>query len=175
MRRGSRIVALVLGATLVAGWGASHLEHTEAAWSDRETANATLAANTIAKPVIQNCDLNTGLAGINPVITMKWNFPAGTTYVAPANIRYSLAEGGVLSNLTIALLGRGVTTTGPVAGTYTTTFSGSLLGNLLGGSYGIYLQTVDSTGWISTRAGATASMGLLGANRSCAADPITSP
>ncbi|WP_156351619.1 hypothetical protein [Agreia sp. Leaf210] len=172
MRRGSRIVALMLGVTLVAGWGASHLEHTEAAWSDRETANATLVAMTIPKPVVQSCVLTSGLLGANPVVTVKWNFPAGTGYVVPANVAYGVSEGAVLSNVTVALLGQGVTTSGPAAGTYTTTFSGSLLGGLLGGSYGLYLQTADGTGWRSAWSGSTASMGLLGANPTCSPNPV---
>ena len=172
MRRGSRILTMVIGVILVAGWGASHLEHTEAAWSDREMAKATLEATTIPKPVVQSCVLTTGALGVNPVVTVKWNFPAGTGYAAPANVAYGVSEGALLSNVTVALLGQGVTTSGPVAGTYTTAFSGSLLAGLLGGSYGLYLRSVDATGWRSAWSGSTASMGLLGVNPVCTANTI---
>ncbi|KJC64060.1 hypothetical protein [Agreia bicolorata] len=172
MRRGSRIAALVVGAALIAAWGiGGGVDETEASWTDQEFARTTLTATTIPNPVIQSCVLSPGTLGTNPTITMKWNFPAGTGYAAPANVAYAVAEGGLLSNLTVALLGQGITTSGPVSGTYTTTFSSSLLGGLLGGSYGLYLQTVDATGWTSGRAGATAAMGLVGANPTCAPNP----
>jgi hypothetical protein len=172
MRRVSSIVAIGVGLTLVMGSGARHIEPTEAAWSDRETAKATLEATTIPKPVVQSCVLTTGALGINPVVTVKWNFPAGTGYVAPANVNYGVSEGAVLSNVTVALLGQGVTTSGPVSGTYTTAFSGSLLAGLLGGSYGLYLRSVDASGWRSAWSGSTASMGLLGVNPACAAGTV---
>jgi len=171
MRRGDRIVALVLGVAVIAAWGAGRVDETEAAWTDRESVRTTLTATTIPKPVIQSCVLSPGTLGANPTITMKWNFPAGAGYAAPANVAYAVAEGGLLSNLTVVVLGQGVSTSGPVSGTYTTTVSSSILGGLLGGSYGLYLQTVDTTGWTSERTGATAAMGLLGANPTCAPNP----
>ncbi|KQO11244.1 hypothetical protein ASF06_00795 [Agreia sp. Leaf244] len=171
MRRANRVVAIVLGAAVIAGWGVGGADETEASWAEKEVAQTTLTATTVPKPVIQSCVLSPGTLGTSPTITVKWNFPAGTGYAAPANIAYAVAEGGLLPNLTVVLLGQGVTTTGPVAGTYTTTFAASVLGGLLGGSYGLYLQTVDATGWTSVRAGATATMGLLGANPTCAPNP----
>lgn len=171
MRRGTTVLSMLAGLVLVAHWGGSSTEATEAAWTDQEFGRTTLTATTIPRPIIQSCVLSPGTLGANPTITMKWNFPAGTGYAAPANVAYAVAEGGILSNLTVALLGQGVSTSGPVSGTYTTTFSSSLLGGLLGGSYGLYLQTVDTTGWTSARAGATAAMGPLGANPSCAPNP----
>jgi hypothetical protein len=117
--------------------------------------------------MIGPCTLSPGFAGTSPVITVNWRFPAGTAYAAPANVNYYVANGGLLPNLTGVVLGTNLSTTGPVGGVYTTQFKSGVLGGLLGGSYGVYLQTKDGSGWVSSLATANASMGLAGANPAC--------
>ncbi|WP_423183039.1 hypothetical protein [Arthrobacter sp. NyZ413] len=142
---------------------------TEASWTDSEFGAGTLTAATIAPPVmISPCALDPGTLGTNPVITVNWRFPAGSAYSAPANVSYFVASGGSLANLTPVALGSNLSTTGPVSGVYTTQFKSGILSGLLGGSYGVYLQTKDGSGWVSTLAVANASMGLVGSNPTCA-------
>ncbi|MBH0130595.1 hypothetical protein [Salinibacterium sp. NK8237] len=140
---------------------------TEAAWVDGEYAQASITAATIAPPVIDTCSLSPGFAGLNPVVTMKWGFPAGSNYTAPSNVEYFVASGGLLGSLTSAVLGTSLSTSGPVSGTYTTQFKSGILGGLLSGSYGVFVQTKDPSGWTSAPASATASMGFGGANPQC--------
>jgi hypothetical protein len=140
---------------------------TEALWQDAEHGAGTVNAATIPPPVmVPPCDLSPGALGATPVITVKWQLPAGTSYTV-ADINYYVARGGLTENLTSVLLGTNLTTTGPVSGVYTTQFKSALLGGLLGGSYEVYVETEDPTGWTSKRAAARASMGALGANPSC--------
>jgi hypothetical protein len=141
---------------------------TAANWSVSEYGSGTLKALTVPPPVmIAPCTLSPGLAGTNPVITVNWRFPAGTAYSAPANVNYYVASGGLLQNLTPVTLGSNLSTTGPVGGVYTTQFKSGILVGLLGGSYGVYVQTKDGSGWVSTLAAANASMGLAGINPVC--------
>jgi hypothetical protein len=121
---------------------------------------------------MQTCSLSPGLLGTNPVVTVTWRFPSGSSYTAPPNVAYFVAQGGLLGNLVSVLLGSDLSTTGPVSGIYTTKYQAGILGGLLGGSYGVYLQTVDGSQWTSTLASATASMGLLGANPQCVITPV---
>lgn len=141
---------------------------TAANWSVSEYGSGTLKALTVPRPVmIAPCTLSPGVAGTNPVITVNWQFPAGTAYSAPANVNYYVARGGLLANLTPVALGSNLSTTGPVGGVYTTQFKSGILVGLLGGSYGVYLQTKDGSGWVSTLAAANASMELAGTNPVC--------
>ncbi|MBH0007833.1 hypothetical protein [Salinibacterium sp. SWN1162] len=139
---------------------------TQAAWVDSEYATATVSAAVIAPPEITSCSLAPGFLGLSPTVTLKWKFPAGGGYSTPSNVAYAVAEGGLLGTVTSVLLGSALTTTGPSAGVYTTKFESGILGGLLGGSYGIFVQTVDGS-WTSQRAGATASMGLGGSGAQC--------
>ena len=141
---------------------------TDASWTAPEFDSGTLNALKVAPPVmIGPCTLSPGLAGANPVITVNWQFPVGTGYVAPANVNYYVASGGLLSNLTPVTPGSSLATTGPTNGVYTTQFKSGILSGLLGGSYGVYLRTKDGSGWVSTLATANASMGLAGTNPVC--------
>ncbi|MHC6223085.1 hypothetical protein [Arthrobacter sp. MMS24-S77] len=141
---------------------------TDASWTSSEFGTGALTAATIPPPVmISPCTLSTGLAGANPVITVNWQFPAGTGYGVPANVNYFVASGGLLSNLTPVAPGSSLATTGPVNGVYTTQFKSGILSGLLGGTYGVYLQAKDGSGWVSTLATANASMGLGGSNPVC--------
>lgn len=155
------VAAALLG--LPAGTSAS-----DASWTSSEFGTGALKAATIPPPVmISPCTLSPGAAGTDPVITVNWQFPAGTGYGVPANVNYYVANGGLLSNLTAVTPGSSLATTGPVNGVYTTQFKSGVLSGLLGGTYGVYLQTKDGTGWVSTRATANASMGLAGSNPVC--------
>jgi hypothetical protein len=153
---------------LVAPAGA---HETAATWADSEFSRGSFTATVIQPPVMQTCSLSPGFLGTNPVVTVTWRFPTGGSYVTPDNVAYYVALGGLLGNLIHVLLGSDLSTTGPVGGTYTTNYKAGILGGLLGGSYGVYLQTVDGSGWTSTLASATASMGLLGANPQCLITP----
>ena len=162
----SLLTAAGFGAALLvipAGTGTS-----VANWSVSEYGSGTLKALTVPPPVmIAPCTLSPGVAGTNPVITVNWRFPDGTAYSAPANVNYYVANGGLLQNLTPVTPGSNLSTTGPVGGVYTTQFKSGILVGLLGGSYGVYVQTKDSSGWVSTLAAANASMGLAGTNPVC--------
>ncbi|MFH5879303.1 hypothetical protein [Arthrobacter sp. NA-172] len=138
----------------------------EASWTGSEVTAGLLTAVTIAPPVITDCTLSS-VAGVNPVITVTWKFPVGSGYGIPANVNYYVASGAKLSNLTPVTPGSSLTTTGPANGAYTTQFKSALLSGLLGGTYGVYLQSKDGSGWVSTLAGANASMGLAGINPVC--------
>lgn len=140
---------------------------TQAAWVNSEYASATVSAAVIQPPEITSCTLTPGFLGTAPVVTLTWKFPAGSGYSTPNNVAYAVAEGGLLGPITSVVLGSALATTGPSADVYTTQFKSGILGGLLGGSYGIFVQSVDGSGWTSLRAGATASMGLLGANPQC--------
>lgn len=167
MRRGSRIVALMLGATLIAGWGASHLEHTEAAWSDRETANATLAARKLERPTISSCSIDPNLLALTAVITVVWSFPPGYNYVQGTNNRFTLQRNaGSPAVVTPAI--------GPqTGGSITTKWTTGLLSSTLGATFYITLQSVEpvaqATTWTSDPATATATIAALGASTSCVA------
>lgn len=160
---------VVVGLLIVAGSLAiAPVKQTVASWTDSEYATGSFVATVIQPPVMTGCSLSPGLLGTNPVITVTWQFPLHTpTYVTPGNAAYFVAQSGLLTNLTSVLLGTNLTTTGPVSGVYTTQFRSGILGGLLGGSYGVYLQTVDASGWTSTLAAALASMGLAGINPQC--------
>jgi hypothetical protein len=142
---------------------------TEAAWVDTMFANGTLTAAIIPAPIMEApCDLTAGLGGSDPVITINWHFPAGTSYAVPSNIVYFVSKGGLLNPITDVILpSQNLTTTGPVSGTYTTKVRSGLLGSLLGGTYAISLQTKDASGWTSRVATANAGMSALGLTKHC--------
>ncbi|UKA62958.1 hypothetical protein [Arthrobacter sp. FW306-04-A] len=72
-----------------------------------------------------------------------------------------------VEDLTPVASGSSLATTGPVNGVYTTQFKSGILSGLLGGTYGVYLQTKVGSGWVSTLATANASMGPAGSNPVC--------
>ncbi|KGJ72791.1 hypothetical protein GY21_13075 [Cryobacterium roopkundense] len=163
VRRGIAAGALALLMLGVVGQTAAS---TTAAWSDPSYHQAQFTTLVVSPPAISTCVLTPGLLGTSPTITLTWRLPAGTSYTT-ANVRYYVAQGGLLGNLTTVVLGANLSTTEVSAGVYQTQFRSGLLGGLLGGSYGVYLQTVDGSGWTSTLASATASMGLAGASPRC--------
>ena len=163
---GRRGVATGAAALLLLGGLAQSAASTDAAWSDPSYHQGAFSTIVVAPPAISACSLSPGLLGTSPTITLTWQLPAGTSYTT-SNVKYYVAQGGLLTNLTTVLLGANLTTAQTSPGVYQTQFKSGLLGGLLGGSYGVYLQTVDGSGWTSNLASATASMGLVGANPRC--------
>lgn len=169
-------MALVCALALVGGpIAASSVGETEAAWSDSEFGAGTFNAVVIQPPTIATCVPATLLGAVSTV-TITWSFPAGSTYTSAANVNYYVAEGGLLTNLTSLLLGSSLSTTGPVAGVYTTVFRPALLGGLLGSTFLIAFQTKDGSGWTSYLAPATVVLGPLGLSATCTiGTPIPKP
>ena len=160
------VTAFGLGILLLVGVGTSSM--TEASWTDSEYGTGAFTARVIPPPIIDSCTLNPGLLGANPVVTMKWRFPAGTTYTA-ANVAYAYARAdGVQSP---AVPGPNLSTTGPVAGEYTTTWNAGLLAGLLGSYNILYLQTRDPSTWTSKQSSAVAGAALLGIGPYCTPNP----
>jgi hypothetical protein len=151
---------------------AAELQQTEAAWSDSEFGQANFTGITVPAPTILSCVPATLLGAVSTV-TITWSFPAGTGYTKEANVNYFVAEGGLLTKLTSVLLGSGLSTTGPVAGVYTTTFRPGLLGGLLGSEFLIGLQTKDGSGWTSGLTPANVVIGLLGLSATCSVGAVT--
>jgi hypothetical protein len=143
---------------------------TDASWTSAEYSSATVSTARIPAPIMTSCVASTTL-GLDPLVTITWQFPPQSGYTASANARYWYATGGLLVNLTTALLGDGVATTG--SGPYTTTYSGALLSGVLGSSVLVGVSTVVN-GWTSPASVAVASFGLLGANPSCTIQPPAS-
>jgi hypothetical protein len=168
MRRTVLAALAVIGFALVILVAPARVHDSAATWADSEFSQGSFTATVIQPPVMQTCSLSTGLLGADPVVTVTWRFPTGSSYITPDNVAYYVAQGGLLGNLLHVLLGSALSTTGPVGGTYTTQYKAGILG----GSYGVYLQTVDDSGWTSTLASAIASMGLLGANPQCVIPPV---
>lgn len=172
MRRTVLAALAVIGFASVILVAPARVHDSAATWADSEFSQGSFTATVIQPPVMQTCSLSPGLLGANPVVTVTWRFPTGSSYITPDNVAYYVAQGGLLGNLLHVLLGSDLSNTGPVGGTYTTKYKAGILGGLLGGSYGVYLQTVDDSGWTSTLASAIASMGLLGADPQCVITPV---
>ena len=138
MRRTVLAALAVIGFASVILVAPARVHDSAATWADSEFSQGSLTATLIQPPVMQTCSLSPGLLGTNPVVTVTWRFPTGSSYVTPGNVAYYVAEGGLLSNLLHVLLGSGsLSTTGPVGGTYTTKYEGDILDGLVGGSYGV--------------------------------------
>jgi hypothetical protein len=136
---------------------------TDASWTSAEYSGATVSTARIPAPTMTSCVASTTL-GLDPQVVITWQFPPQSGYTASANARYWYATGGLLANLTTALLGDGVATTG--SGPYTTTYSGALLSGVLGSSVLVGVSTAVD-GWTSPATVAIATFGLLGTNPTC--------
>jgi hypothetical protein len=143
---------------------------TDASWTSAEYSGAIVGTARIPAPTMTSCVASTTL-GLDPQVAITWQFPPQSGYTASANARYWYATGGLLANLTTALLGDGVATTG--SGTYTTTYSGALLSGVLGSSVLVGVSTTVN-GWTSPASVAVASFGLLGTNPTCTIQPPAS-
>lgn len=137
---------------------------TDASWTGQQATSTTTTAKTIQPPTLQGCVADGGALGLNPTVTVTWSFPAGTSYVVPANIAFGV---GTSSLGTLLPISSGVTTTGPASGVYTSVYSSGVLSGLLGGTFNVALWTVDPSGWTSVQVGYKASIGLAGVGTSC--------
>lgn len=153
-RIGALVAAAALAAVLVPA------SYTDATFTDAEVAASALTAIVVPAPVIDTCTASSVLVSLNlvPRIVLTWHY--ATAGYAGANARYYNSNSGV-GGLAPVSPGNGVSTTGPVGGTFTTTFQGSLLGGLLGGSGDVGVATVHSSGWRSLISSARATFPLL--------------
>ncbi|KGJ79683.1 hypothetical protein GY21_04475 [Cryobacterium roopkundense] len=134
---------------------------TEATWADSEHGSSvTMTALTIPAPFFDTCTASSVLVSLSltPRVVVTWHYPSGM--YDGTNARYYNSDSGILG-LTPISLGSGVTTTGPVSGTYTSTFQGNLLSGLLGGSADVGISTTHSSGWTSLISSGHATFPLL--------------
>lgn len=122
-----------------------------------------LSARRISPPTISSCTYEPGVAGILGSVIVYWSFPAGSSYVQPANAQFQLAYN--VSNPAVV-----PTPTGTASGAgFATRISLGLLGGTLGGTYRIQLRVKESNSWTSQPATAVATVNLLTAAYSCSA------
>lgn len=135
---------------------------TLASWVDTEQSTGSFAAYTVPKPTITGCTASNILGAASLKITWKYN---STTPAPSATFWFSSS-----SLLTLTLLPGSTTTTGPVSGEYTTTFSSGLLTGLLGGP--VYLGVAaNQYGWQSQVSSATATVPALIGTGTCVITP----
>lgn len=165
MRRGARIVALVLGVALIGAWGVGSSGETEAAWADREFGRTILTARVIDRPTISSCSYDPGVAGILLAsITVVWSFPAGQGYVQPANVRFALSNNTAsTTEVTVSPTPTGTV----VANGFSSRLSLGILSGTLGGSYGVFVRTLEPSGWTSQPATALVTVNLLTLGWTC--------
>ena len=159
----ARAVAGSFAAAAVLAGLALQPAQTDASWRASEYASATFTAMTLQKPTISGCSYDPGLLGATPVITVTWQFAAGTPTSSAAG--YAASSGSVLGT---PLTGVTSSTT-PTVGTgtvYTTTFKGSILGGLLGATYTVGIRTQLGT-WTSPYGTALAISSVAGTTHSC--------
>lgn len=160
MRRG--IVGgtvLVLGAALLL----APPTQTLASWTDNSYGKGDITAS-LAPPTILSCTAKNVLL-VGGEVTITWSYPTAIAASPAPTPAYYFSSTGLLNLTTI--LGTSVTTTGPVAGVYTTKYGSTLLSGLLGGTAYVGVATVQGT-WQSAPASATASIPLLVGTGSCA-------
>ena len=139
---------------------------TDASFSDTEFTASVLTASIVPAPVIDTCTASSVLVGLSlvPRVVLTWHYP--TTGYAAANARYYNSNSGV-GGLSPVSPGSGVSTSGPVGVTFTTTFQGSLLGGLLGGSGDVGIAAAHSSGWRSLISSARATFPVLVGTGTC--------
>ncbi|EMY34302.1 hypothetical protein D477_010381 [Arthrobacter crystallopoietes BAB-32] len=138
---------------------------TEAFWTDRENATASFTALVIPAPAITACEASSVLVSgkLVPKVVLTWQLPAGYQL---EHVKYWYSDSGLL-NLGLLTSGNGYTTTGPTAGTYTTTFDGGLLGGLLNGSAIVGLSVAGPHSWESDVASREATFPLVVGTNPC--------
>jgi hypothetical protein len=154
------ICVFVLGVAVFLGMRA---ESTEAAWTRPQNATGSMSAMTVPKPITTSCTASSVLVGLSltPRLVVRWVPAAG--YLSTA-AEYSYSTSGGLVNIP---LGSGVTTTGPIAGVYTSTFNGGALGGLLGGQADAAISTTHTSGWASAPSTVHATFPLLLGDGTC--------
>lgn len=153
------VLVLVLALTAVT----PKPEITEAAWADAESSVASLSATRLPTPVLVNCK-GTNVLGIVSV-TIDWTLDSEL----PSNSEYNVYGSKSLLSLIsgVSLLG-GVSTTGPSAtGTCTTTYSGGLLSNTLGGTVYVGFDITTGANWRSNYSYAKVEVQPVVGIRSC--------
>ena len=135
---------------------------TEASWVDRENATGALSAYTVPRPTITACSSSNVLGSGN--VTIKWKYNS-TTPAPTASFWFSTT-----SAVTVILLAGSTTTTGPIAGEYTTSFSSGLLTGLLGGNAYVGISATQY-GWQSRIATATAALPAVIGSGTCTIAP----
>ena len=138
-----------------------------ASFTDSEHATSTaLTAIVVPAPIIDTCVAQTVLVvlTLTPRVTITWHYP--TAGYTGTNARYWYYDTGLLTLVSVSL-GSGVTTSGPVSGTYTSVYQGSLLAGLLGGSADVGVSAAHSSGWLSTVSMAHANFPLLVGTGTC--------
>lgn len=169
-QRRHRVLAGVAGAALLMGVGLTPAAQvTDAAFTDPEHAATTITAFDVPEPVSSQtpgCTAQSGLAGLNPTVTIYWRVPAGVTGYSLTEAEFGLANNQGLLEPILSNLLQNVSTTG-TSTAYVTTISGALLANILGGSKTLAIRFTGPGGWKSHWLVATASFGPLGANPAC--------
>jgi hypothetical protein len=135
---------------------------TLASWTDTENSTGSFSAYTVPPPTITGCTSSNVLGSGN--ITIKWKY--NSTLPTPSSTFWFSTS----SVITLALLPGSTTTTGPVAGEYTTSFSSGLLAGLLGGPAYVGVAA-NQFGWGSRIASATATLPAVIGPGSCAIAP----
>ncbi|TFB77241.1 hypothetical protein E3O06_00295 [Cryobacterium glaciale] len=153
-----RVSALVAAAALAAVLVPA--SSTDSTFTDTEVAASAVTAIVVPAPVIDTCTASSVLVSLSLVPRVELTWPYGTGGYVGADARYYNSSVGA-GNLAPVALGNGVSTTGPVSGTFTTTFQGSLLGGLLGGSGDVGVAAANSSGWRSLISSARATFPLL--------------
>lgn len=140
---------------------------TAATWTDAEHVSGSFQALTVPAPVIDSCTAESVLVNLSlrPRVTLTWHYPSTGYTLANAQFWWS-ATG--LANMASVTGGNGVSTTGPAAGVYTSTFQGGLLSGLLGGSADVGLTTLHGSGWTSKMSTAHATFPLVLGTGTCA-------
>lgn len=118
---------------------------TTAIWTDTEHTSGNFRALTVPAPVILTCTAR-NVSGPSPRVTLTWSYPS--TGYTRANARFWWSASG-MGNMASVTEGNGVSTTGPVAEVYTSTFEGGFLSGLLGGSADVGLTAVHASRWTS--------------------------
>lgn len=167
-RRGSgrfqRCALLVAGAGLLISLVPPTM--TAARWTDAEHSSASFKAMTVPAPIIDTCTAESILVSGNlltPSVTVTWHYPA--TGYSLDNTKFW--AGPTLANIQDVSRDGVVSTTGPVAGRYTSTFQGPILGGLLGGSAEIGISTEHTSSWSSEKSTAHITFPLVVGKRSC--------
>jgi len=170
-----RWVAGLAGLAVLAGLGlAPPVQQTEAAWVDPENATATFQALTVPAPEpwgTPSCTARTVLL-VGGETVIRWRVPAGASGYTSADLEYARDVGGVLNPVLSSLLGT-QTTTGTTSA-YTTTFSGGLLTNALGGDLRFAMRLKGPGGWSSSWLVAYATFPALAGTGTCTLSVVSS-
>lgn len=139
---------------------------TDATFTDSEFAASTVTAAVVPAPVIDSCTATSALVSLSltPRVVLTWHYP--TTGYDETDARYLNSDSGTAGWVSVSP-GNGASTSGPVNGTFTTTFQGRLLDGLLGGSGDVGIAAAHSSGWRSLISSAHATFPLMVGTGTC--------